>query len=75
MNTLLLINANECDVQIVERICCAVIIITIIVAVCCLLLPVVKGFFDLKKARLQRIVISLKMQTIQKWTLKKRKLI
>ena len=50
MKTLFFINANNCDVQIVEAICKTVVIVAVIVAVCYFLVQSVRLVFDWMKS-------------------------
>lgn len=50
MNTLLFINANSYDVEIIKSICCMLVTVTAIIAVCSFLATVLKTLFDWMKS-------------------------
>ena len=50
MNTLLFINANSYDVEIIKYICCMLVTVTAIIAVCSFLATVLKTLFDWMKS-------------------------
>lgn len=52
MNTLLLILANDCDVQIVEIVCKTLVLMTVIIAIFCFLVQLSRILLDWKKTKL-----------------------